>query len=85
MFGKDIRAVLAMCCQKIFFEAGHTYYHYGPLEREGFYNRQGGITHGYRCAYIAALDVPEKLVQSPRNIERGGIAGTCLVVKETGA
>lgn len=39
MFGKDIRTLLAICCQKIFFEEGHSYYHYGPIEREGYYNR----------------------------------------------
>ena len=32
VFGKDIRAVLALSCQKLFFEDGHSYYHYGPIE-----------------------------------------------------
>eukprot|EP00931_Biecheleriopsis_adriatica_P048723 TRINITY_DN28156_c0_g1_i1.p1 TRINITY_DN28156_c0_g1~~TRINITY_DN28156_c0_g1_i1.p1 ORF type:complete len:2295 (-),score=500.02 TRINITY_DN28156_c0_g1_i1:122-7006(-) len=32
VFGKDIRALLAISCQKIFFEEGHTYYHYGPVD-----------------------------------------------------
>ena len=32
VFGKDIRALLAISCQKIFFEQGHSYYHYGPIE-----------------------------------------------------
>ena len=32
VFGKDIRALLAVCCQKIFFEGGHSFYHYGPME-----------------------------------------------------
>jgi hypothetical protein len=33
IFGKDIRALLAICCQKIFFEEGHSgFYHYGPFE-----------------------------------------------------
>ena len=32
VFGKDIRALLAISCQKIFFEPGHSYYHYGPIE-----------------------------------------------------
>ena len=33
VFGKDIRAVLVVSCQKVFFEAhgGHDYYHYGPI------------------------------------------------------
>lgn len=32
VLGKDIRTLLTICCQKIFFEEGHTYYHYGPVE-----------------------------------------------------
>ncbi|CAE8670279.1 unnamed protein product [Polarella glacialis] len=32
VFGKDIRALLVISCQKVFFEEGHTYYHYGPFE-----------------------------------------------------
>lgn len=33
VFGKDIRALLAISCQKIFFEDRHCgYYHYGPFE-----------------------------------------------------
>lgn len=32
VFGKDIRALLAISCQKIFFEDGHSWYHYGPME-----------------------------------------------------
>ena len=32
VFGKDIRALLAISCQKIFFEEGQTWYHYGPME-----------------------------------------------------
>ena len=36
VFGKDIRALLAISCQKIFFEEGHTYYHYGPFELQNF-------------------------------------------------
>jgi hypothetical protein len=32
VFGKDIRALLAISCQKIFFEPGHSFYHYGPIE-----------------------------------------------------
>ena len=35
LFGKDIRALLAISCQKIFFEEGHNsgYYYYGVLEQ----------------------------------------------------
>jgi hypothetical protein len=32
VFGKDIRALLAISCQKVFFEEGHSFYHYGPVE-----------------------------------------------------
>jgi hypothetical protein len=33
VFGKDIRALLAVSCQKIFFDPRHSgYYHYGPME-----------------------------------------------------
>ncbi len=36
VFGKDIRALLATSCQKIFFHKGHPgYYYYGPLEDSG--------------------------------------------------
>lgn len=41
LFGKDIRAVLATSCQKIFFEEGHRgFYFYGPIEIPGSYNGQ---------------------------------------------
>ena len=40
VFGKDIRALLAIACQKVFFDEGHSYYHYGPLEvSSGGYGR----------------------------------------------
>lgn len=33
VFGKDIRTLLSISCQKIFFDPSHCgYYHYGPLE-----------------------------------------------------
>lgn len=36
VIGKDIRALLAISCQKIFFHNGHPgYYYYGPLEDSG--------------------------------------------------
>lgn len=35
VFGKDIRVLLAISCQKIFFEKGHSgFYHYGPFESQ---------------------------------------------------
>jgi len=37
IFGKDIRTLLTVSCQKIFFEEGHSYYHYGPIEVAGMY------------------------------------------------
>jgi len=42
VFGKDVRTVLAVVCQKVFFQPGHSWYHYGPFETEvGFYGREG--------------------------------------------
>ena len=42
LFGKDIRALLAISSQKIFFDDDHdSFYHYGPLEttmRGGYYS-----------------------------------------------
>jgi hypothetical protein len=40
VFGKDIRALLAISCQKIFFEKGHLsgFYHYGVMENASTYN-----------------------------------------------
>jgi len=32
IFGKDIRTLLTVICQKIFFESKHSYYNYGPIE-----------------------------------------------------
>lgn len=41
LFGKDIRALLAIACQKVFFDEGHSFYHYGPIEVNGTgYGRQ---------------------------------------------
>jgi hypothetical protein len=42
VFGKDIRALLAISCQKIFFDPSHPsgYYHYGPMETNASYNRK---------------------------------------------
>lgn len=41
VFGKDIRTLLAVSCQKIFFDPQHSgYYYYGPLElRDNNYSR----------------------------------------------
>ena len=39
VFGKDIRTLLAITCQKIFFNPRHCgYYYYGPLELRGNYS-----------------------------------------------
>jgi hypothetical protein len=47
LFGKDIRALLAISSQKIFFEDEHDgFYHYGPLEtamRGGYYSSRTSI------------------------------------------
>jgi hypothetical protein len=47
LFGKDIRALLAISSQKIFFEDDHDgFYHYGPLEtatRGGYYSSKTSL------------------------------------------
>jgi len=37
VFGKDIRTLLAVSCQKIFFHQGHDFYHYGPIQIPSMY------------------------------------------------
>jgi hypothetical protein len=40
VLGKDIRALLAISCQKIFFEDSHSgFYHYGPFESSSTFHR----------------------------------------------
>ena len=47
LFGKDIRALLAISSQKIFFDDHHdSFYHYGPLEtslRGGYYGSRTSL------------------------------------------
>lgn len=41
VFGKDIRTLLSISCQKIFFDPSHCgYYHYGPLELRDTYRTE---------------------------------------------
>ena len=41
VFGKDIRALLAVSCQKIFFQEGHSgFYYYGPIECSSGYSKE---------------------------------------------
>lgn len=40
IFGKDIRTLLTVSCQKMFFHEGHTYYHYGPITTESSYREE---------------------------------------------
>jgi len=35
VFGKDVRALLVVASQKLFFDPGHDFYYYGPIELEG--------------------------------------------------
>ena len=44
LLGKDIRTILAVSCQKIFFERNHPgFYHYGPIDMpSGGYSRGSG-------------------------------------------
>ena len=49
VFSKDIRAVLVVSCQKIFFEPGHTYYHYGPVVKGASSSSSSGYSNSYTC------------------------------------
>ena len=60
LFGKDIRAVLGVACQKVFFDDTHSggWYHYGPFEmqRAGYYGNtdlQVGVTTGEAPPYVS--------------------------------
>ena len=46
IFGKDIRTLLSVSCQKIFFEEGHTFYHYGPIELSSQYRQEMDLQLG---------------------------------------
>lgn len=58
-----MRALLAVSCQKIFFEEGHDFYHYGPLEVES----GGG---GYRTSWSSgrgrSMEEMDLQMASPR-------------------
>lgn len=56
VFGKDVRALLAVSCQKLFYEAGHTYYHYGPLEQptQGYGRQEMDLQLGSSVNEVAA-------------------------------
>ena len=60
LFRKDIRAVLGVACQKVFFDDTHSggWYHYGPFEmqRAGYYGNtdlQVGVTTGEAPPYVS--------------------------------
>ena len=56
VFGKDIRALLAISCQKIFFEEGHKYYHYGPVELKQNYRSEVDLSvSGQSCQAASTL------------------------------
>eukprot|EP00536_Pseudo-nitzschia_multiseries_P000059 jgi/Psemu1/321429/estExt_fgenesh1_pg.C_20043 len=57
LFGKDIRALLALSSQKIFFENDHCgYYHYGPLETSS----RGGGYYSSRTSLDLAVATPAR-------------------------
>ena len=46
-FGKDVRTLLVVSCQKIFFEPGHNYYHYGPVLTGSSGSNSGSTGYGF--------------------------------------
>jgi hypothetical protein len=64
VFGKDIRALLAVSCQKIFFEPRHCgYYFYGPLE----------LRSSYHCGNdLAVANDPDSAIASVSATTRSG-------------
>ena len=55
-----VRQVLAIACQKVFFEEGHDFYHYGPIESPGV---------GYRAAELD-LQVASSGGGAPASVSR---------------
>ena len=55
VLGKDIRSLLTISCQKIFFEDGHDYYNYGPLESPPTHTYMSG--YGYSANQHASTDM----------------------------
>ena len=56
LLGKDSRALLGLVCQKIFFEKGHSYYHYGHVEvRRGTLAR---VLRAQTCPVTVLYTVP---------------------------
>lgn len=58
LFGKDIRTLLSISCQKIFFDPNHCgYYYYGPLEMRDTFRTEldlaVGSVSGSAGAYVA--------------------------------
>jgi hypothetical protein len=62
LFGKDIRTILSLSCQKIFLDPGHCgYYYYGPLELRDSYRSEFDLAvsndFGRACASVATAKV----------------------------
>jgi len=54
VFGKDIRSLLVVSCQKIFFDQGHSgYYHYGPFEMLTAYRNELDLAVANSTGYVA--------------------------------
>jgi hypothetical protein len=65
VLGKDIRVLLVLSCQKIFFHKGHAgYYYYGPFEKSSSYS-------GYELD-LAVASSTERLVPTVSEQKRGG-------------
>jgi len=75
VFGKDIRTLLAISCQKIFFEQGHNYYHYGPIEmpgavRSSFGSYSYGSSHSSRTSGDMDLQVSSSSGELPPYVSK---------------
>ena len=71
VFGKDIRALLVVSCQKIFFEPGHTYYHYGPVLKGGF--SSGASSSSFSSTYSTCdmdLSVSNHTKELPASVSK---------------
>lgn len=55
VFGKDIRVLIAISCQKIFFDSDHCgYYFYGPIECHSSYSRELDLAMASQLGHVVA-------------------------------
>ena len=61
VFGKDIRALLTISCQKIFFEKGHSgFYYYGPIESQSTYSRELDLAMASSVGHVVPVPSVKK-------------------------